>query len=220
MTIGKRFDLLVFDWDGTVVDSAAHIVHSIQSAARDLSLEVPSDAQARHIIGLGLHDAMTALFPALLPVDYMKVADRYRHHYVAGDQMVDLFAGARDGLRGFTEAGFLLAVATGKSRRGLDRSLEVTGVGASFVATRCADEGLPKPDPDMLFHLMEKLGVAAERTVMIGDTTHDLEMARRAGVSAIAAGYGAHPPANLTAMEPLACVESFSELAAWITANA
>jgi len=218
--MGKQFDLLVFDWDGTVVDSAGHIVDSIQAAARDLQLPLPSEQRARHIIGLGLGDAMRFLFPDLPSADYHLVAERYRHHYVAGDHKVSLFSGARDFLEQCRTAGFQLAVATGKSRLGLDRSLQVTQLASLIHASRCADEGFSKPHPDMLLYLMDFLGVERSRTVMIGDTTHDLEMARSAGVASIGACYGAHPRDSLEALDPLVCVASFAELAAWLTANA
>src|SRR5690242_6958363 len=177
----KRFDLLVFDWDGTVVDSASHIAESVQAAAADLSLPVPSDRDARHIIGLGLIDAMVYLFPALPPERYPQLAERYRHHYLAGDHKIELFAGAYEALVAMRTAGFQLAVATGKARRGLERAFESTRLAPVFHASRCADEGEPKPHPDMLLYLLNSMGVAPERTLMIGDTTHDLIMARNAG---------------------------------------
>jgi phosphoglycolate phosphatase len=217
--IGLRFDLLVFDWDGTVVDSAAHIVDSIQAAARDLGLPTPAAERARHIIGLGLVDAMTYLFPALPNRDYPRLAERYRFHYLAGDHKLSLFEGAYEGIRGFHADGFSLAVATGKSRQGLDRALQVSGLGPFFHATRCADEGCPKPDPEMLLYLMHRFGAEPQRTLMIGDTTHDLEMARSARIPAVAAAYGAHPRESLEAQAPLACVTSFDELVQWVKQN-
>jgi phosphoglycolate phosphatase len=217
--MGKTFDLLVFDWDGTVMDSAGHIVDSIQAAARDLDIDVPPEERARHIIGLGLVDALMYLFPSLPRVDYPRLAERYRYHYVAGDHKLALFAGAAQGIRAMHAAGFSLGVATGKTRQGLDRSLEASGLAVFFHASRCADEGLPKPHPDMLVYLMNTLGIDPRRTLMIGDTTHDLEMARSAGVSAIAVGYGAHARASLEAHGPLACVMSFAELTGWVRQN-
>ena len=218
--MGKSFDLLVFDWDGTLMDSAAHIVHSIQAAARDLDIDFPGEERARHIIGLGLVDALTFLFPSLPRADYPHLAERYRHHYLAGAQDLALFADADAGIRSLHAAGFSLAVATGKSRQGLDHSLTASGLSAFFHASRCADEGLPKPHPDMLMYLMKTLGVEPRRTLMIGDTTHDLEMARSAGVPALAVGYGAHPRSSLEAHVPLACVMSFAELMEWVRQNA
>jgi phosphoglycolate phosphatase len=217
--MGKRFDLLVFDWDGTLVDSAQHIVASIQAAAHDLGLATPPDDRARHIIGLGLADAMAYLFPELASAEYPRLAERYRHHYLAGDRELTLFSGAFEGIQAFRAAGFALAVATGKSRQGLNRALETFGLGPFFHASRCADEGLSKPHPDMLHYLMSALGAGPERTLMIGDTTHDLQMAKNAGVAAVAVGYGAHTRAHLEAEGPLACVESFAELEQWVTEN-
>jgi phosphoglycolate phosphatase len=218
--MGQRFDLLVFDWDGTVVDSADHIATSLQSAAADLNLPVPSDRQARHIIGLGLIDALTYLFPELPSERYPSLAERYRHHYLAGDHQVRPFAGAYDALQSFRANGFRLAVATGKARHGLDRALQSTNMTSIFHASRCADEGQPKPHPDMLLYLIDVMGVPRARTLMIGDTTHDLLMARNAGVEAVAVAYGAHPRELLVDERPLACIASFAELAQWIANNA
>jgi phosphoglycolate phosphatase len=217
--VGKLFDLLVFDWDGTLIDSADHIVHSIQAAARDVGLDPPSAERARYIIGLGLIDALTYLFPRLSQTDYPRMAERYRHHYLSGDHRLALFAGATRGIRILHASGFSLAVATGKSRQGLDRALATSGLGVFFHASRCGDEGRPKPHPDMLVYLMSALGVDPQRTLMIGDTTHDLDMARSAGVSALAVGYGAHSRASLEARGPLACLMSFTELTRWVRQN-
>jgi phosphoglycolate phosphatase len=218
--LGKRFDLLVFDWDGTVVDSAAHIVASIQAACIDLGVAMPSAERARHIIGLGLQDALQYLLPELPAADYPRLAERYRAHYVSGDGVVQPFAGLREGITRLHGAGYLLGVATGKSRRGLDRALEDTGLRAYFHASRCADEGLPKPHPEMLQVLMRQLCVPAGRTLMIGDTTHDLAMARDAGVAAVAVTYGAHPLEELQALAPAACLCSAVDLIAWLDTNA
>jgi phosphoglycolate phosphatase len=215
-----RFELLVFDWDGTVVDSAAHIVASIQAACADLGVGVPAEERARYIIGLGLQDAMRHLLPELPTADYPRLAERYRHHYLAGDDKVVPFGGVQHGLAHLHAAGFLLGVATGKSRRGLDRALHDTGLHRWFHASRCADEGFAKPHPDMLLFLMDLLNVAPERTLMIGDTTHDLEMARNAGVPALAVSYGAHPEEQLAGLDPLACVRCFGDLMAWLETNA
>lgn len=217
---GKRFDLLVFDWDGTVVDSAAHIVDALQCACADVGLAVPEDRRARHIIGLGLRDAMMYLFPDLPVAEYPKLVDRYRHHYLAGDDKVVPFAGLADGIAALHASGYLLAVATGKSRAGLDRAFIDTGLGPYFHLSRCADESFSKPHPQMLHVLMDALNVPAQRTLMIGDTTHDLQMAINAGVAAVAVSYGAHPSEELRSLDPLACVESCEELLTWLRQNA
>lgn len=216
----KRFDLLVFDWDGTLIDSAAAIVESVQGAARDLGLRVPDDEAARYIIGLGLADALGRLFPEADAALFPQIADRYRVHFFNRDADIPLFTGASELVRDVRERGFLLAVATGKSRRGLERALGQTGLGDLFHGTRCADEGFAKPHPDMLLYLMELLGVEAERTLMIGDTTHDLEMASSARVAGVAVTYGAHSREALLNHGPLALVHSVSELAAWLRENA
>jgi phosphoglycolate phosphatase len=202
------------------MDSATHIVDSIQAACRDLKLAVPTDDQARHIIGLGLQDALTYLLPELASEDYPALVERYRYHFLAGDDRITLFDGMRQGIAGLHEDGFLLAVATGKSRKGLDRALAHSGLGAYFHASRCADEGFPKPHPEMLQVLMDMFAVSPERTLMIGDTSHDLEMARNAGVAAVAVSYGAHTLDKLLELGPAACVHSVRELMQWLKTNA
>jgi len=216
----SAFELLVFDWDGTVVDSAGHIVASLQAACLDIGLPAPDERRARYIIGLGLQDAMSYLLPDLPVADYPRLVDRYRHHFMSGNDLIVPFQGIVEGIAELHAQGFLLAVATGKSRRGLDRGLADTGLGRYFHLSRCADEGFSKPHPDMLLTLMESLNVSRDRTLMIGDTTHDLEMARNAGVSAIAVSYGAHELEALYAFDPLACVASSEELIAWLRQNA
>jgi phosphoglycolate phosphatase len=213
----RRFELLVFDWDGTVMDSTSHIARSIQAACRDLGLRVPSDEQASHIIGLGLHDAMRYLLPDLTVEDFPRVVERYRFHFLAGDRDVTLFSGVREGLAQLGMRGYLLAVATGKSRQGLDRALADSGLAGCFHASRCADEGMPKPHPEMLEVLMDTFAVGRERTLMIGDTTHDLDMARNAGVTALAVTYGAHDVDKLKAAGPEALAGSFAEVMAWLS---
>ena len=218
--MAKRFELIVFDWDGTLMDSAALIVTSVQAAARDLGLPPPSDERARHIIGLGLIDALRHALPGLDTARYPEVAERYRHHYLSRDHELSLFAGAQELIAELAQAEYLLAVATGKSRVGLDRALGDSGLGSYFHATRCADECHSKPHPQMLEELMEEFGVMPEATLMIGDTTHDLLMAKNAGAAALAVAYGAHPRAELEAEAPLHCVGSVAEMAAWLRTNA
>ncbi|MEO8038403.1 MAG: HAD-IA family hydrolase [Betaproteobacteria bacterium] len=216
----RKYRLVVFDWDGTLVDSAGHIVHSIQSAAHDLDLPVPPDADASHIIGLGLIDAMEYLFPGV-PVDrYAQVADRYRHHYVSGAGVVKLFPGVAEGLEHLRSKGRLLAVATGKSRRGLDQALAETGLEQHFDATRCGDEGFSKPHPDMLEYLFGELDVERDAALMVGDTTHDLDMAKAARIDALAVAYGAHQGTSLRGSNPIACLDTPGELWRWLDENA
>ncbi len=218
--MARRFELLVFDWDGTLFDSAAAIVEAIDAACNDLGLSPPSPEQARRVIGLGLHEALREIAPELPEVRYPQMAERYRRHYLARDHELSLFAGVGDLVAELAEAGHLLAVATGKSRLGLQRALRQSGLGEYFHATRCADECFSKPHPQMLFELMAELSVDPEHTLMIGDTTHDLQMARNAGVDCLAVTYGAHPPAALGAFDPRACLHKVSEVASWLRANA
>jgi phosphoglycolate phosphatase len=214
--MAQRFELIVFDWDGTLLDSTATIAASVQAAARDLDLPVPSDERARHIIGLGLIDAMRHVMPDLPEQRYMEVADRYRHHYLSRDHELLLFSGAADLVDTLARNGHRLAVATGKSRKGLNRAFAVSGLGPRFHASRCADECHSKPHPQMLEELMAELGVAPQATLMIGDTTHDLQMARNAGVASVGVSYGAHPRQALLDLEPLFCAEDVAQLAAWL----
>jgi phosphoglycolate phosphatase len=216
----KRFDLVVFDWDGTLIDSAGAIVACIQAACRDLGLPVPEDERARHVIGLGLADSLAHAVPGLPPSEYPRVAERYRHHFLARDATLPLFPGTQEMLRTLRASGHALAIATGKSRAGLARALEQTGLRAFFDATRCADQCAPKPAPDMLVELMDELGADTGRALMVGDTSHDLEMAANAAVPAVAVSYGAHDAARLVAFSPLALVHSTEELARWLAANA
>lgn len=220
MIASKRFDLVVFDWDGTLMDSTAVIVASLQAACEDAGLPVPSNDRARHIIGLGLHDAMAYVLPGVSRDVYPQVVERYGHHFRAREENAPLFAGAAATLGALRSAGYLLAIATGKSRRGLDRVLANTALTDVFHATRCGEESASKPAPDMLHDLMRMLGTKPEKTLMIGDTTHDLQMAASAGVASVAVCYGAHPRTQLAAFSPLACVGSPGELGQWLQSNA
>ncbi|MDR1890194.1 MAG: HAD-IA family hydrolase [Zoogloeaceae bacterium] len=211
----RKFELIVFDWDGTLMDSAATIVHAIQSASRDLGQPVPDDATARHVIGLGLEEALRHVAPNLPTTDYPKMAERYRHHYFTRNHELFLFEGVRELLDELEAQGFTLAVATGKSRAGLDHALDHFGLRPRFRALRTADQCLSKPHPQMLFELMEALGTTPERTLMVGDTTHDLQMAQNAGTASVGVSYGAHPEVALRALKPLACVDSVAELRQW-----
>jgi phosphoglycolate phosphatase len=215
----RRFDLLVFDWDGTIVDSTAMIATCIQNAAADLDLTVPTLEQASHVIGLGLLDALSRAVPDLAPDRIEEFTVRYRYHYFACEPEIVLFDGVRGLLAERAEAGLPLAVATGKSRRGLARAFESTGLGRFFESSRCADETHAKPHPAMLLELADELKVPPERTVMIGDTTHDLQMANSAGAGAVAVTYGAHSREQLMELTPLALATSVSELHEWLRGN-
>ena len=218
--MAERFDLIVFDWDGTLMDSAAAIVRAMQAAARDLDLPPPPDERARYVIGLGLGDALRHAIPELEEAAYPRMVERYRHHYLSSDHELSLFEGVDALIDALAGRGHLLAVATGKSRLGLNRALGHTGLGRYFHATRCADECFSKPHPAMLEELMDELGAVPERTLMIGDTTHDLQMAKNARTAGLAVSFGAHPVAALEAEAPLACVHAPRELARWLLENA
>ena len=215
-----RYELIVFDWDGTLMDSAATIVDCIQSACRDLGLTVPEERRAAHVIGLGLADALAYAIPGLPANEYASVAERYRHHFLLRDPHIPLFPGTREMLVDLKRRGHELAIATGKSSRGLERALRATGLSDLFTATRCADQCASKPAPDMLQELIEELASEAERTLMVGDTVHDLQMAANAGVHALAVGHGAHRREDLLALDPIACVDNTAELGRWLSENA
>lgn len=215
----RAFQMIAFDWDGTLADSTSLIADSLQRACRDLELPVPSDEDARFVIGLGLVDALRHVAPGLAQERYPDLAGRYRLHYIGRDERIELYAGVRELLAELDDAGYLMCVATGKSRAGLERALAQQSIAHHFVATRCADEGFPKPHPDMLLHLMGVTGVDPQQTIMIGDTTHDLELAQNAGAAAIGVAYGAHAPEEFARLKPLATVRSVAELRAWLQAN-
>lgn len=215
----SRFRFVVFDWDGTLADSAALIAASIQAACRDLGEPIPDDTTARYVIGLGLADALSVVAPQLPVERYRELTARYRHHFLAADDSIPLFTGVHQMLEELEAAGVLIGLATGKSRAGLERAFRQQDIAHRFVATRCADESFPKPNPDMLLHLMERVGVGADETLMIGDTTHDLLLARNAGVAAVGVTYGAHATTGLADLEPLALVHSVAELHAWLRKN-
>jgi len=219
MAAELRYALVVFDWDGTLLDSPAAIVECIQQASRDLGIGVPDRERASHVIGLGLHDSLRHAVPDLPRKRYPEFAERYRTHFMAREDSMALFPGVPRLLEGLRRRGHRLAVATGKTRRGLERAFASTGLGTHFACSRCADETVPKPDPAMLHELMEELAVEPERALMIGDTTHDIEMARSAGMDALAVTYGAHPERTLRALKPVACVASVDELERWLKRN-
>ena len=214
-----KYRLIVFDWDGTIIDSASTIAACMQEAARELGVAVPPLERARHVIGLGLHDAMRIAVPEVPAQRYPEFVASYRRHFLARKDAMQLF----DGMRGLLEelsGKHLLAVATGKSRAGLDRALMRSGLGPYFHSTRCADECFAKPHPAMLEEIMDELGVERARTLMVGDTTHDLQMARNAGVAALAVAFGAHPAGALRAEAPLACIDTPAAFGAWLRAHA
>ena len=216
MTRPRQFDLIAFDWDGTLFDSTVLIARCIQAACADLEIPVPSDTQASYVIGMGLSEALQHAAPSLPPTRYRELADRYRHHYFARQHEIVFFDGALAMLHDLKARGHMLAVATGKSRRGLDDALRTADLRGLFHATRTADETASKPDPRMLLELMAECAAAPERTLMIGDTTHDLQLARNAGTPGIGVSYGAHDHATFAPLAPLAVVHSVAELHRWL----
>lgn len=211
----KTFELLVFDWDGTLMDSEAHIVASMQRAVEDADLAPVTVDEVRNTIGLGLREAIVTLLPHESEKVYEAIIDRYRYHFFADDPC-EAFDGAETVLSALRDQGYLLAVATGKGRPGLNRVLESTGFGQYFVESRTADETCSKPDPQMLNEIMKILDVSVEKTLMIGDTEYDLEMANAAGVAPLAVDYGVHERDRLLACGPLGCLASIRELPDWL----
>lgn len=212
------YKLLIFDWDGTVIDSAARIVSSMQSAARELAHPELSDDAVRNIIGLGLPEAIEALIPGIDDQANAELAKRYSHYYISGDNTpTELFDGVEETLLKLREQGYRLAVATGKSRRGLERVLSDTGLGYLFEISRCADETTSKPDPHMLYEILEQTGVPAEHALMIGDTEFDLEMGVRASMNTVAVSYGAHHIDRLRKYDPVLEMHSFPALESWLS---
>ncbi|HEV8691792.1 MAG TPA: HAD-IA family hydrolase [Ideonella sp.] len=216
----RRFDLIAFDWDGTLFDSTALIVRSLQDACRDIGVAVPDAARAAYVIGLGLRDALEYAVPGLPSERYSELAASYRRHYLGGQQALTLFTGTIEMLRALKARQHLLAVATGKNRRGLDDVLQMTELRGLFDASRTADETVSKPHPLMLQELMAELGTAPERTLMVGDTTHDLQMAVNAGTPCVGVSFGAHDHESFEPFAPLAIAHSTRELHDWLVANA
>jgi phosphoglycolate phosphatase len=220
MSRPRRFDLIAFDWDGTLFDSTGLITRCIQDACRDVGVAVPSDADAAYVIGLGLNDALRHAAPGLAPERYPDLGRRYRHHYLARQHELVLFEGTLAMLRDLKARNHWIAVATGKSRRGLDEALATVQLQGLFDGSRTADETASKPHPQMLLELMREFGAEPERTLMIGDTTHDLQMARSAGVARVGVSFGAHEFDSFAEFEPLAVAHSTGELHDWLVAHA
>jgi len=205
--------LFIFDWDGTLIDSAAKIVASMRHAALDMQLHELETKVIKDIIGLGLPEAIQTLYPLLDMDGVLEYKQRYSDHFVMADQVLcSLFPGAFDTLNSLKAQGHLIAVATGKSRRGLSRALAQQGWDALFDATRCADETASKPDPRMLHEILSELQVAPSDAVMIGDTEFDMAMAKSASVNRIAVTYGAHEVDRLQQYEPDLCIDHLSLL--------
>ena len=212
----RQYDLIAFDWDGTLFDSTAIIARSIQLAVRDVGGTVPSDRDAAFAIGMGLRAALAHAAPDVPEARHPELGERYRHHYMAEQHRISLFDGTLSMLAALKARQHLLTVATGKSRSGLDAALQAVELRGLFDASRTADETAGKPHPRMLHELMAEFGVTPERTLMIGDTTHDLQMARNAGCASVAVSYGAHSPDAFGALGPQFVAHSVPELARWL----
>lgn len=218
----RDYQLLIFDWDGTLVDSIARIVDAMHHAADACDLARRSDAQVKGIIGLGLPEAIRSLYPELIePVCVDRFRHSYSEHYLALEvEPSALFPGVAEALEAFRAQGYRLAVATGKSRHGLRRVLEGRGWLNYFDTTRCADETASKPNPLMLEEILAHCGVAARRALMVGDSPFDLQMAARAGVDSVAVGYGAQSLAVLREHGPKLAIDNFAQLRAWLDRGA
>jgi phosphoglycolate phosphatase len=213
-----KYGLIVFDWDGTLVDSHSAIAECMQEASRELGLAIPERERASHVIGLGLHESMRIVAPELPAHRYPEFIDAYRRQFLAREATMRPFRGMQELVQELAQQR-TLAIATGKSRRGLDRALKATGLEGRFRASRCADETHPKPHPAMLLELMAELNFSRPDVLMVGDTSHDLQMAAAAGVDAVAVSYGAHPRDGLLACGPLGCLASVEELRQWLSRN-
>ena len=216
----RRFDLIAFDWDGTLFDSTAIIVRCIQSAVRDVGGTVPTEKEASYVIGMGLMQALAYAAPDVPPEKYTELGNRYRFHYIQHQDDLSLFDGVLPLLADLRERGHLLAVATGKSRRGLDEALHSVDLRGVFDGSRTADQTAGKPHPLMLKELMAEFDVPPERVLMIGDTTHDLQMAVNAGCASLGVSYGAHEPDAFHALQPLFIAHSVREMHDWLMENA
>ncbi len=215
----RRFDLIAFDWDGTLYDSTAAISKSIQDAVRDVGGQVPTQEAASYVIGMALMPALAHAAPDVPPEKYPELGNRYRYHYLKHQNDLSLFAGVVPMLKALRAGGHLLTVATGKSRRGLNEALASVALKGMFDGSRTADETAGKPHPLMLQELMDEFAVAPERVLMIGDTTHDLEMALNAGCASVGVGYGAHATDGFAQLQPLYVAESVAGLHQWLLSN-
>ncbi len=217
--MSKAYKLLVFDWDGTLMDSSAEIVHCFRSAATEVGLPPPSPEAVRDIIGLGMREAVARLFPDLDETTYQDLIQAYRRFYFDPErEPAQLFEGSLDLIEALERRGYLLAVATGKGRRGLDRALARTGLDRLFHFSRCVDEARSKPHPQMLLDIMDRLGAEPRETLMVGDTEYDLLMAANAGVDAVAVCCGAHDRERLLGLAPRACLPHTQHLLDWLEA--
>lgn len=216
----RQFDLIAFDWDGTLFDSTAIITRCIQLAVVDVGGRLPSEKDAAYVIGLGLMEALAHAAPDVPPSKYPELGLRYKHHYAAHQNDISLFDGILPLLAELKARNQVLAVATGKSRRGLNEALKASQLQGLFDGSRTADETAGKPHPLMLQELMQEFGVEPRRLLMVGDTTHDLQMALNAGCPSVGVSYGAHEPSAFTELNPRFVAHSVAELHGWFATHA
>ena len=213
----KDYELIIFDWDGTLMDSERKIVNCFRKAVADIELVYPGDAAVRNIIGLGLKEALDVLLPSYNESIRKQVVDRYREHFLYLDETdMSLFAGVEEGLQQLKQQNYSLAIATGKARIGLDKVLQQTRLGKYFVSSRCADEALSKPHPRMVLEILEETGISASKAVVVGDTSYDIQMAHNAKTDVLAVCYGVHDREDLMTEQPLGCVNDFNSVINWL----
>lgn len=213
----KKYQLIIFDWDGTIIDSQAHITSCMKKAIADEALELPDDQDIRHIIGLSLNRAIQALYPEIDESMVQQIADNYRGHFFSDStNMSELFNGAAEIIRDLHASGYYLAVATGKGRRGLDMALDLSGLEPYFHITRCADETRSKPDPMMLDEILTDLDLKADQAIMVGDTSYDIEMAGNIRMDCIAVTYGMHDKQHLENAKPTHLIDSIDQLSQFV----
>jgi phosphoglycolate phosphatase len=212
-----RYDLIVFDWDGTLMDSEAKIERCLSAAAQDVGVAAPRAGAIRHVPVLGFEEIVQSLYGGEDSHVRTQLAHHFRLHFLHLDKMeVNLFPDVEQGLVELVDKGHLLAVATGNARQGLAGMLAQTGLQRLFAATRCSDEAPAKPDPQMLVDILTETGIGRQRAVMVGDTVADLDMAHNAGIDCVAVSYGMHTREQLLAHQPIACLESFAKVCQWL----
>lgn len=213
-----KYQLLVFDWDGTIMDSEAHIIAAVQAASEECGFEIPAAETVRRVIGLGLREAVQEVFPEFEESRYQAFVNHYRHHFLLKATTAQApFEGAIETLKELREQGYWLAVATGKGRQGLDRALRELELEGVFHTSRCADETVSKPNPRMLQEILLDLALEPHQSLMIGDTTFDMEMAAGIGMDRLAVSYGAHPLVDLERHAPTGVIHDIRELPGWLT---
>jgi phosphoglycolate phosphatase len=212
----RKYQLIIFDWDGTIIDSQAHIISCMKKSMADENLSIPPDNQIRHIIGLSLDRAILMLHPELDNVMVNRISDHYRRHFFAETHQSELFNGVAETIQDLHASGYFLAVATGKGRRGLDIALKNTGLEPFFHITRCADETRSKPDPLMLDEILTDLDLDAEKAIMVGDTSYDMDMAGNIKMDCIAVTYGMHDKEHLKGSNPTYLIDSIDQLSQYV----